>query len=277
MGDWEAKCNLIVTEKRDDTTTRQPDPATPRPRDPAWALVGSWALTMIAIPIVRWTIGDGVLPWGVAITVCLLTAAVLLALQQTWGGWATVRLVGIVLPLAWGLEWLGSTTGVPFGDYDYTPLLQPQIAGVPVIIPLAWLMMLPPAWAIASVITKGRRDWAFVLLSAGAFTAWDLFLDPQMVAWGYWVWEMPGGYFGIPWINFGGWFLSAILLTVIIRPPTLPYAILMTIYGTTWFLQTIGQFLFWQMPGPALAGGVGMGLFLLFAAWETGKSVDSIY
>jgi len=219
---------------------------------------------MVSIPIVRWTVGDGALHWGVMISVLLLATAVVTALWQTWGAWPAVRLVLLVAPLAWGLEWVGSTTGFPFGEYHYTAVLQPQVAGVPVIIPLAWLMMLPPAWAVASVISGRRRDWRFVLVSAAAFTAWDLFLDPQMVGWGYWVWATPGGYFGIPWVNFGGWFLGASLLTLLVSPQRLPQAILLTIYTVTWFLQTIGQLFFWQMPGPALAGCAGMGFFLIW-------------
>jgi lycopene beta-cyclase len=240
----------------------------------AWWLVGVWVLTMIAIPIVRWTVGDGALHWGVTLSVYLLTLTVLIALWQQWGWRATVRLVALVGPLAWGLEWLGSTTGFPFGVYHYTAVLQPQVAGVPLLIPVAWLMMLPPAWAVASVIGGGRRDWRFVLVSAAVFTAWDLFLDPQMVGWGYWVWATPGGYFGIPWVNFGGWFLGAALLTVIVRPPQLAAPLFVTIYAITWFLQTVGQAIFWQMPGPALAGGLGMGIFLLLAYLRAQRAIS---
>ena len=237
-------------------------------------LLGAWLVTMIAIPILRWTLGDGVLHRGVTLSVCLLAATVITLLWQAWGAGPTVRLVGLVAPLAWGLEWVGSTTGFPFGVYHYTDRLWPQLAGVPLLIPLAWLMMLPSAWAVASVIVGGQRDWRFVLVSAAAFTAWDLFLDPQMVSWGYWVWAMPGGYFGIPWINFGGWFLGAALLTLIVRPPTLPQAGLILVYAVTWFLQTVGQFVFWQMPGPALAGGLGMGFFLLLAYLRAQQSIS---
>lgn len=231
----------------------------------AWQLVGAWVLTMIAIPILRWTLGDGVLHWGVMLSVALLALAMIGALWAQWGGWTTGRLVVSVGILSWTLEWIGSTTGFPFGSYHYTPLLQPQIAGVPVLIPLAWLMMLPPAWAVASLIVGGRRDWRFVLVSAAAFTAWDLFLDPQMVGWGYWVWAAPGGYFGIPWVNFGGWMLGSALITSLVRPGQLSAPIFVTVYAITWFLQTVGQALFWQMPGPAVVGGVVMGVFLLWA------------
>src|SRR5690606_41755819 len=33
------------------------------------------------------------------------------------------------------------------------------------------------------------QEIKFILVSALALTVWDLFLDPQMVAWGFWIWE----------------------------------------------------------------------------------------
>jgi putative membrane protein len=228
---------------------------------------------MILIPIVRWVVGDRVLHWGVMLSVSLQAAAVLAVLVTRWGVRETLRLAAIIIPAAWLIEWVGSHTGFPFGEYDYTALLRPQLGGVPLIIPTAWLMMLPPAWAVADWIngedaaraSRRRSQWLFVTVSALAFTAWDLFLDPQMVAWGYWVWEQPGAYFGIPVVNYAGWLLSAALLTLIVRPAINPSLSLLVIYTITWALQSIGLALFWGMPGPALAGFLGMGVFVLLA------------
>jgi len=240
-----------------------------QPMQPYDWLMASWLVAMISIPILSWVIGDAVLPWGVMVTVLLLVASVLGVLLRAWGVVRVLRMTAIVLPVAWLIEWIGSTTGFPFGQYHYTDLLQPQLGHVPLIIPLAWLMMLPPAWAIAAVITQGRGRLAFVLVSALAFTAWDFFLDPQMVKWGYWVWAEryvdSSTYFGIPWVNFLGWILSAALLTALAQPGQIPIQPLVTIYVVTWILQTIGQLCFWQMPGPALTGFVTMGLMIGWA------------
>jgi lycopene beta-cyclase len=230
-----------------------------------YGLITLWALSMVSIPILRWTLGDGVLIWGVKLTVVLLAAGVVALLGQQWGARETLRVSALVVAGSWLVEWIGSTTDLPFGAYAYTAALQPQIGHVPVLIPLAWLMMLPPAWAVAYAITGSARGWRFVTVSALALTAWDLFLDPQMVAWGYWVWAEPGGYFGIPWVNFGGWALSAALLTLLARPSALPVRPLVVVYTVTWLLQSIGQFLFWQMPGPALSGFAVMGCFVVWA------------
>jgi putative membrane protein len=187
----------------------------------------------------------------------------------------------VIAILTFSVEALGSATGIPFGHYNYTELLQPQLLGVPLLIPVAWLMMLPPAWATVAFLTqnrkgegmaqRARRQGLFVTLSALALTAWDLLLDPQMVAWNLWVWNEPGGYFGIPWLNFGGWFLTAVLATLLVRPTNLPVRPLLIIYTITWFLEVVGLALFWGMPGPALAGGLAMMLFV-FIGWRTNNA-----
>lgn len=234
-----------------------------------WLLLVLWLLSMIAVPIVRWVVSDDALPWAVSLSVVIQAAAVLTALWQSWGARRVGRAILLLLPLAWLLEFVGSSTGLPFGHYQYTERLLPQVGHVPLLIPLAWLMMLPCAWAVAEIISGASRGWRFVVLSALVFTAWDLFLDPQMVLWGFWVWEQPGGYFGIPWLNFGGWFVGAALFTWLasrlVRVHGLPIQPLLFVYTATWLLETAGLFFFWELPGPATVGFLVMGLFVFLA------------
>lgn len=239
------------------------------PVNPRTWLVGAWVLTMISIPIMRWVIGDSVLHWGVIASVLLQAAAVLAVAQAGWGTRETLHMLALVLPLAWLVERVGSTTGIPFGAYHYTEALAPLLGGVPLIIPVAWLMMLPAAWGVAAAITGAQSGWRFVAVSAAAFTAWDFFLDPQMVHWGYWVWHEPDGYFGIPWVNFSGWFLASALITWLVRPKPLPQGPLIAIYTITWLLQSVGQALFWNMPGPALVGFFTMGFFVVLSIHQS--------
>ena len=215
---------------------------------------------MLALPILRWGAGDAVLPGIILVSVGLQVGAVLGLLIVAWGTRETLRIAILIIGATWLVEAIGSKTGWPFGAYHYPALLQPQIGQVPVLIPLAWLMMLPCAWAIAQ--PWRRYSGLFVVLSALALTAWDLLLDPQMVAWGLWVWEMPGGYFGIPWQNYAGWLLTAGLLTHLIRPKPLSEPLLLWIYTITWFLESLGLVFFWGLPGPALVGGLVMGGFV---------------
>jgi uncharacterized membrane protein len=237
---------------------------------PGALLVFVWLLTMISLPVVRWGMGDAALQAGIVFGVLVQVAVVVAVLVQAWGWVRALRVMFTVIVLAWLAEFIGSQTGFLFGNYHYTQALRPQLGGVPLLIPLAWLMMLPPAWAVTERVFSGfprlrASRAAFALFSTLAFTAWDLFLDPQMVAWDFWRWAQPGGYFGIPWANYLGWLLVAGLITFFVRPKDLPVVPLVAIYILTWLLQTIGQLFFWGLPGPALCGFLGMGLFVVLA------------
>ncbi|GAB4491954.1 MAG: carotenoid biosynthesis protein [Anaerolineales bacterium] len=226
-----------------------------------------WLLTMISLPIVGWILGEDWLMRGMSAAVLMQALAVSLILYQAWGLARTLKTLAALLALAYLAELLGSSSGIPFGKYHYTVILQPQIAGVPLLIPLAWLMMLPPAWALAEIIAPRRAPILHAALSALAFTTWDLFLDPQMTGWGFWRWEIPGQYFGIPLSNYLGWVLVSALMTLLLRPRELPLKPLALIYTLTWALQTVGQGIFWGQPGPALTGFLFSGVFVLLA-WK---------
>jgi lycopene beta-cyclase len=228
-----------------------------------------WALTMFSLPIMGWIMGDGFLERGMFASVLIQTAIVLVILYASWG-WRQVMFAFIVVTgLSYFAELLGISTGFPFGKYHYTALLQPQAAGVPLLVPLAWMMLLPPAWAVSRLITRrSGRSFRFLIVSALAFTAWDLFLDPQMVAWNFWHWDVPGQYFGIPWSNYFGWILVSALLTYLVNPRELPYGLLSLFYVLTWIIQTLGQGIFWQQPGPALCGFLVSGFFACLAFWR---------
>lgn len=239
-------------------------------------LAGFWLLIMICVPILGWIGGEsarnlGIQAGVIAQAVVVIAFSVvahppnLTSLRDLLGfSHAPHPILLIILTttiFTFAIEAIGTTTGFPFGEYRYTKLMQPQLAHVPLLIPLAWLMMLPPSWAVA----YRWRDHKimFAVVSATAMTAWDLLLDPQMVAWGFWEWAKDGAYFGIPLSNFGGWWLTAFVLsTLLYKPATqiitnrVPF---LTIYATTWFLETFGLALFWGLGAPALIGGLIMG------------------
>ena len=207
----------------------------------------------------------GAITVGVSVTAGL----VIVLLWGDWGAAAALRVAFSILALSWVAELIGSRIGIPFSTYSYTDALQPQILNVPVQIPLGWLMMLPPSWAVAqAIVDRINTRWefpAFVGLSALAMTAWDLFLDPMMVTWEMWVWDNHGGYFGIPWINYFGWLLVSSLITILIRPGKLPIAPLLIIYTAIWLLKSVGLGIFWGIPGAAIVGGFFMGGMTILA------------
>jgi putative membrane protein len=96
-----------------------------------------------------------------------------------------------------------------------------------------------------------------------------------MVGWGFWVWQQPGEYFGIPLVNYAGWLLVSGLVTWIVRPAPVPVTGLLVIYGIVWILQAIGLAVFWGQAGPAAFGFVAMGLLLVAALLHQRKAVTS--
>ena len=232
-------------------------------------LLTIWVLIMVSLPIVDWTLGWSAMIDAVILGVLVQTATVIALLWSAWGIRRTLCYVALVICISWLAEFLGTRDFNIFGDYVYTNALQPQLLDVPVLIPLAWLIMLPSSWAVGQAIAnRFAHRWQFLIfiaLSALAMTAWDLFLDPQMVAWGYWVWENPGGYFGIPWSNYAGWFVVSALITLAIRPQNIPTPPLLWVYTIMWLLQTAGLVIFWGMPGPGIVGGIIMGSITILA------------
>lgn len=133
--------------------------------------------------------------------------------RRVGGKWVPAFLLLYCVSLASELS--GTTTGLPFGEYRYSPMLAPMWFGhVPVVIPLSWFFMAVPSYALArSVLPGDGRRWARVFLASAALVSWDLSLDPAMsYATQYWVWSATGAYYGMPWLNLVGWYLTGLVL-----------------------------------------------------------------
>ncbi|MFW5684341.1 MAG: carotenoid biosynthesis protein [Spirochaetota bacterium] len=244
----------------------------------AGVLIALWVAVMISVPIVRWIGGEGAEHIGIAAGVFAQVAAVVAVLFAGYGAGAVIVIIAVPV-LGWVSEVVGSRAGVPFGPYHYTDVLQPQVARVPVLIPLAWLMMMPPSWAVGAVVAPNTPVLQWVV-AAGAFAAWDVYLDPMMVRWRFWEWRRKGFYEGIPLVNFLGWFAVAFAITALLAflgrtigvalVSGVPSAPLILVYAVTWLLMFVGQMLFWKLRVSAVAGFVAMGLFVVLVVSRVG-------
>lgn len=226
-----------------------------------WIFAATAILAQIAWPL---TSGDVRLLNTNVVVVLFAAAAISHAWVHRGAAWA-LAYTGITWAFGLGVEFLGTTTGWPFSPYEYTDALTPQAFGVPVLIPLAWSMMAYPALLVGRRLAQ--RRWAQVLLGAYALSAWDLFLDPQMVSEGYWVWlsDLPGlpGVPQIPMVNYLGWFAGATVLMLalsMLSDTPAPEGVPALLYGWTWIGGIIANAVFLGRPAVALWGGVGMGL-----------------
>lgn len=239
----------------------------PRPRPARFAIaVGALVLAsaQIAIPLTSTS------PWLATVVVVSLAVVAFGCAWYSWGLPRAGALFGAVAVLAWAIELLGSRTGVPFGDYAYTDQLQPQLLGVPAIVPLAWFAMGLAAFATARAMTANRV--AQCILGALALAAWDVFLDPQMVNAGFWEWRASTWwtYQGIPLVNFAGWFVAglavmAVCLWLAGSESSIP---LVVVYTWVAVMQTIGFLVFFGNAFVGICGGLAMLPFVGVAWWR---------
>lgn len=228
---------------------------------------------------ITWVLVDGAARDALTVigVVCLFAASLSHALLTRGLAW-TVRCFGTALAFGWAIEAVGTATGIPFGDYGYGARLGPTVAGVPLLIPLAWAMMAYPCHVVAA--RAARSAAGHVVLAATTLAAWDLFLDPQMVAEGHWTFAEPDpalpGVPGTPIGNYVGWLAAAMLLLALLalvapeplgdpsRPVAVPVALLAWVYGS----NVLANLAFWGRPAVALIGGIGMGIPLALMAWR---------
>jgi putative membrane protein len=147
------------------------------------------------------------------VTLAGFTFALLHAGQRE--GWSrAARLLVLVFVVSLLFESVGVATGWVYGPYHYTAALGLKFLGlVPYLIPVAWFMMSYPSFVIADrLVPPSWKRWQRILSVAAVgglvMTAWDLIMDPIMVAGGNWVWDVKGAYFGIPLQNYWGWWLT---------------------------------------------------------------------
>jgi putative membrane protein len=228
-----------------------------------WLLLAAVVLVQIGYPLVSGPVRAAF----VVVTVVLGFAVSVGHAAATRGPRAASLLVVVTCLGGLATEALGVATCVPFGCYSYADALGPRVFGVSWVIPLAWTWMAWPAWLAAGVLT--RSAVARVPVAAVGLAAWDLFLDPQMVAERYWVWSRPfAGLPGVPDVpvgNYLGWLLVAVAMMALLSAvPTLRRpgsdGPMHALYLWTYCSSVLAHAVFLGLPWSALWGGIGMGL-----------------
>ncbi len=203
-----------------------------------------------------------------------LATTTLASTTKRWGSRRAVVAAGVVGLGTTIVERVGTATGRPFGQYEYTAALRPQLAGVPAAVPLAWFAMAVPARETAHAALGAHSSPATRIVGgAVALTAWDLFLDPQMVGEGYWRWARRGLYRCIPVSNFVGWFVTSLgVMTVLeaLLPAGEPDGHLVAEYAGMAAMETLGFVAFF---GDRLVAAVGGAAMLPLAAVAVGRLV----
>ena len=179
----------------------------------AFSLAGSAALALA--PAIAGRVGH-LLPWLMRVptwiySVCL-PLAVLLAAWPLLGARRALLALACGAGVGAAAELLGTTTGFPFGAYAYTDFLGAKILGrVPWAIPASWF-----AAAMLSFLLATRAGWRGprrVAAVAVSMVLWDVGLDPAMsAAFPVWSWLEDGSYYGMPLVNWAGWFGTSLII-----------------------------------------------------------------
>ena len=117
--------------------------------------------------------------------------------------------------ISWSYETVSILTGFPFGHYVYSDKLGPKLWLVPLLIMPAYFSMGYIAWTLAHALLdrfddrlKGAEVALVPALASFVMVMWDLCIDPaSSTITGAWTWRDGGGYFGVPLVNFLGWYL----------------------------------------------------------------------
>ena len=248
-----------------------------RPLIAARVSLGAMVAAMIATPLFD---QGGEQRRALANVVVLSLFAV--GLLTTWAVHQTRAIVaaGAVVVTTYFIELLGSTTEFPFGAYDYTSALTPQVAGVPLLVSFAWAGI---TLVVYGMFAGGGARWVQLVMMAASITAWDVFLDPQMVGEGYWQWQPASLAFrGIPLVNYAGWFATALinlaLMMAICRAPhgaklqMTTSRLSIATYATLTVLSTIGFVFFFDDVVVAAVGAVAMGTCLWWGLRRSRRS-----
>jgi len=242
-----------------------------------WLLASATIATQIAYPLVE---GDEALrDVTIASVVLFFLTSVTHAAIHRGLRWAVVLML-VAGGGGLAAEAIGVRTGFPFGDYAYDGSLGREVLGVPIVVPMAWTMMSYPTLLAARRIT---RRWV-ALVGGYGLAAWDVFLDPQMVADGRWSWTDadPGlpGVPAVPLTNYLGWLLVGVVIMGALSA-ALPRerdvepaseAVPATLFFWTYVGSVIGNLLWFGQDSIAVAGGIAMGFVAVPYAWALWQS-----
>jgi bisanhydrobacterioruberin hydratase len=134
-----------------------------------------------------------------------------------------IFLVSVVI-IGIGVELIGTSSGLLFGDYEYGKTLGPSIANVPLIIGVNWFIIIYCCGISVQMLLERvvhrlalKNNEAPVKLKAlsivfdGAMLAvfFDWLMEPVAIELKYWTWKGDGA---IPVFNYVCWFIISALL-----------------------------------------------------------------
>ena len=139
-----------------------------------------------------------------------------------WGLYNIIIFFCITVIISFFAEIIGSKTGCFFGGkYQYNIHNVPGYVyyGIPFLIPIAWFGIIYTGMNFCYFITGIQfpldtfiNNYLYIIFSSFLVMLLDVILDPIAVDEKRWGWDKPGMYYGVPILNFIGWFLVPIII-----------------------------------------------------------------
>jgi len=171
---------------------------------------------------------------------------------------------------SYGIEYVGATTGVPYGEFSYGVPLGPMLLGtIPLGLPVFFIPLVLNSYLLSVLLlgSRARRRLVRLPFVAATVVAIDLVLDPAAVALGFWTFA-EGGFYGVPASNYAGWVLSAVVATVLIDLAFDRDPLRQRLERCAYMLDDMVSFvLLWGVVNAFYGAWIPVAIALLFGAW----------
>ena len=133
------------------------------------------------------------------------------------------------------MEIIGEKSGITFGGkYKYNLNLTPgpSLFSIPILIPLAWIILIYMSYNLFCFIGNFNvieiimeRNIKLLIVPCIMLVLLDFILDPIAVDEKRWEWNIKGNYYGVPLLNFFGWFINSLIILLLLSYFFLPFEI----------------------------------------------------
>ncbi|MBN1780043.1 carotenoid biosynthesis protein [bacterium] len=114
-----------------------------------------------------------------------------------------------VVAAGWSVEYMGVRTGYPFGSYQYGPVLNPRMAGIPVAIGFSWFTvclssLIMARWIALHFFVPSLKTRALyqALITSVLMVLFDMVMEQAAPELEYWTWKNNR----VPVANYLAWF-----------------------------------------------------------------------
>lgn len=154
---------------------------------------------------------------GIELSVYLITAICLVDAWRRGRSWAITMVVAMLFAFAVEYFFVADPSNPDGYRYsaDFLIRLGSGEQFVPLWVVCGWSMIMYAAMVTTDAL--GLPWWSAAAADGLLAMSIDLVLDPVAQHVGYWSWDNPGEFFGVPWDNFLGWLLIVGGLSFFIR------------------------------------------------------------